>query len=100
MLRSITRFREGDLAVRPAEDPSSFLSNVKVFPQAILDYAYMNSDFDHRACPICARVMRLAYVEPRRTAFEDGYERHEYRCVECENVSRFVFEVPSRREAA
>jgi len=39
--------------------------------------------------------MRLALVEPRRLYREDDYERHIYRCGDCANTSRFVFELPS-----
>jgi hypothetical protein len=37
--------------------------------------------------------MRLVLVEPRQPTGQDGYERHLYRCTDCENVSRFIFEV-------
>jgi hypothetical protein len=57
------------------------------------------SDFDHRCCPNCGAVMRLASVEPRRLHREDDYERHTYRCEACANLSRFVFELPSRTAA-
>jgi hypothetical protein len=61
----------------------------------------MSSDFDHRKCPNCAgSTMRLARVEPHSLDREDGYERHVYRCSECANVSRFVFEVPPRHRYA
>jgi hypothetical protein len=60
----------------------------------------MLSDFDHRKCPTCGKTMRLALVEPRRPVGEDRYERHVYHCGECSNVSRFVFELPSRQIAA
>ena len=61
----------------------------------------MPSDFDHRKCPNCAgRTMHLTRVEPHSPDREDGYERHVYHCAECSNVSRFVFEVPSRQQAA
>ena len=36
--------------------------------------------------------MRLTCIEPHSRDREDGYERHVYRCAECANVSRFVFE--------
>jgi hypothetical protein len=46
--------------------------------------------FDHRRCPVCSSIMRLVLLEPRRPTGQDGYERHVYRCTECENVSRFI----------
>lgn len=49
--------------------------------------------FDHRQCPVCSSIMRLVLVEPRQPTGQDGYERHLYRCTDCENVSRFIFEV-------
>ncbi len=61
----------------------------------------MTSDFDHRKCPNCeGSTMRLTRVEPHRADVEDGYERHVYRCAECTNVSRFVFEVWPRQGRA
>lgn len=61
----------------------------------------MPSAFDHRQCPNCAgRTMRLMQVQPHRPDGEDGYERHVYQCSECANVSRFVFESPSRQATA
>ena len=59
----------------------------------------MNSNFDFRSCPSCEQPMRLCAVEPRRLHRDDGYERHTYRCDACANVSRFVFELPSRAAA-
>ena len=44
--------------------------------------------------------MRLMLVEPRRLTSNDGYERHVFHCDECANVSRFIFETPSRQIAA
>ncbi|KRR21455.1 hypothetical protein CQ14_07400 [Bradyrhizobium lablabi] len=61
----------------------------------------MPSDFDHRKCPNCAgSIMCLIRVEPHHPDSEDGYERHSYRCAECANVSRFVFEVRTRQAMA
>jgi len=57
----------------------------------------MISDFDHRECPVCKSTMRLMLVEPHRPTGNDGYERHVFHCQECVNVSRFVFEIPSRQ---
>ena len=61
----------------------------------------MPSDFDHRTFPNCTgRTMRLTRVEPHSPDREDGYERHVYRCAECANVSRLVFEVSLRHRTA
>jgi RNase P subunit RPR2 len=57
------------------------------------------SDFDHRECPVCNSTMRLMLMEPRRLTNTDGYERHVFHCDECANVSRFIFETPSRQIA-
>lgn len=59
----------------------------------------MHTEFDHRQCPNCERPMRLVAVEPRRLDREDGFECHIYRCDACANVSRFVFELPSKAAA-
>jgi hypothetical protein len=67
---------------------------------ALVNCRSMISDFDHRQCPVCHRTMRLMLVEPRRPTGNDGYERHVLYCDECANVSRFVFELPSRQIAA
>jgi hypothetical protein len=52
-------------------------------------------DFDHRRCPDCEGLMRLVYVQPRQLHRDDGYDVHHYRCENCLNGSRFVFERPS-----
>jgi len=41
--------------------------------------------------------MRLSRVEPRPVGFAHEFDRHIYRCVHCDNVSRFVVD---RRAAA
>jgi hypothetical protein len=60
----------------------------------------MHADFDHRQCPVCETQMRLASIEPLRLDRDDGFERHVYRCDGCANVSRFVFETPSKAVGA
>jgi len=59
----------------------------------------MPVDFDHRRCPVCDTPMKLTSVAPRRPDRDDGFEHHVYRCEECSNVSRFVFEAPSKAVA-
>ena len=54
------------------------------------------SIFDFSRCPVCDIEMRLALVEPRRLYKEEKCERHVYRCDRCANLSRFIFEYPSR----
>ena len=36
--------------------------------------------------------MRLIAVEPHCSDRDDGFEKHLYRCDDCGNLSRFVFE--------
>jgi RNase P subunit RPR2 len=60
----------------------------------------MHDEFDHRRCPRCDELMRLSEVEPRMLFREPEYEQHTYCCQACGNLSRFVFELPSRAEAA
>lgn len=61
--------------------------------------SHMHDDFDHRSCPACEQTMRLGSVEPRNVLHEHDFENHTYVCDTCGNVSRFVFEVPSRTPA-
>jgi len=56
----------------------------------------MHADFDHRQCPVCETPIRLASIGPRRLNCDDGFEHHVYRFENCSNVSRFVFEAPSK----
>jgi len=60
----------------------------------------MHEDFDHRRCPRCDELMRLSSVQPRTWYGEPDYEQHTYQCDACGNLSRFVFELPSRANAA
>jgi len=60
----------------------------------------MHEEFDHRRCPQCSKFMQLSLVQPRVLFREPQYEQHTYRCEACGNESRFVFEVPSRVQAA
>jgi hypothetical protein len=60
----------------------------------------MHPNFDHRQCPNCDTLMRLISIEPHRPDRDDGFERHLYRCDNCLNLSRFIFEKPPREQAA
>jgi hypothetical protein len=60
----------------------------------------VHEDFDHRRCPRCSELMRLSTIEPRVLFREPEHEQHIYACDTCANVSRFVFELPSRARAA
>ena len=51
-----------------------------------------SADFDHRQCPNCEALMRLVYIQPRELHRDDGYDVHHFRCENCLNSSRFVFE--------
>ncbi|WP_022721649.1 hypothetical protein [Rhodopseudomonas sp. B29] len=48
------------------------------------------SEFDPSRCPECGATMRLARIEPRPIRRFAEFERHIYRCEDCDNVSRFV----------
>ena len=52
----------------------------------------LNTSFDPSRCPNCGATMRLARVEPRPVGRAHEFERHVYRCEDCENISRFVFD--------
>lgn len=54
--------------------------------------ASTSADFDHRRCPDCEGLMRLAYLQPHALHRDDGYDVHHYRCENCLNSSRFVLE--------
>ncbi|MBB5046319.1 DNA-directed RNA polymerase subunit RPC12/RpoP [Rhodopseudomonas rhenobacensis] len=53
--------------------------------------------FDPSRCPNCGMRMRLSRVEPRPVGFAHEFDRHIYRCLHCDNISRFVVD---RRAAA
>jgi hypothetical protein len=42
--------------------------------------------------------MRLSRVEPRPVGFAHEFDRHIYRCNDCDNVSRFVVDRRYARE--
>ncbi|MBB1091223.1 hypothetical protein HUU61_07955 [Rhodopseudomonas palustris] len=48
--------------------------------------------FDPARCPVCGATMQLARVEPRPVGRSFEFERHIYRCVDCDNTSRFVID--------
>jgi uncharacterized protein with PIN domain len=58
-------------------------------------WRHVYTTFDPSRCPNCGAQMQLARVEPRpigRQAIDYEFERHIYRCEDCDNVSRFVID--------
>jgi hypothetical protein len=62
----------------------------------------VHTRFDPSRCPNCGTTMRLAKVEPHPVAGALDFERHIFRCEDCDNVSRFVIDrqVHARLSAA